>query len=176
MWVRLSCWLVVAGLCLATAHAQTQAPSAGLSEVTAAFLVNFVKFTEWPGDDGAGPVLLCTSDADVARAATDLVARGATGARAVDVQHVGLDPVPSRCGILHVSGLDSRRVVLLTNGLKGTSVLTVGDTADFARQGGVIRLFLQGDTMRFEINVAAATRANLRLSSRLLSLAVILKE
>jgi hypothetical protein len=165
---------VIAALGPTIVHAQQ--PSAGISELTAAFLVNFVKFTEWPGDDLAAPLLLCTSDAAVARAASDQIGRRPAGARPVQVQRVDLDPAPGHCAVLYVSGLDKKRVALLTSGLNGTSVLTVGDSADFARQGGVIHLYLEGDTMRFEINVAAAARANLRLSSKLLSLAVILKK
>lgn len=173
-WLPLSCCLLIAGVGRATAHAQ--APSAGISEITAAFLINFVKFTEWPDDDGTAPVLLCTSDAGVAQAATSLIGRRAAGSRPIEVQRVALDLAPSRCAVLYVSGLDTKRMAVLISGLRGASVLTVGDAVDFARQGGVIRLFLQGDTMRFEINVTAAARANLRLSSKLLSLAVILKE
>ena len=60
--------------------------------------------------------------------------------------------------------------------MKGASILTVGDGEDFARGGGVIGLFIEDGRMRFAINSDAAQRAGLRLSSKLLSLAKIVKE
>ena len=108
--------------------------------------------------------------------ASEQIVKRPAGSRRLDVQRVVLDAAPTGCAILYVSGMDSKRLTLLSTALKGMSVLTVGDASDFARQGGVIRLFLQGDTMRFEINVSAAERAHLRLSSKLLNLAIILRE
>ena len=54
-------------------------------------------------------------------------------------------------------------------------VLTVGDTAGFINSGGMIRFTERGRRIRFEINLAAAERASLRVSSRLLRLADIVR-
>lgn len=157
-----------------------QTPSAGVAEITAAYLFNFVKFTEWPGDEAAGPVaapvLMCVTDADVARAAAEIVAKRPAGSRPVDVVLVTLVPVPRQCGVLYAGGLNARQSAQLTDGLKGSSVLTVGDSSDFTKQGGILYLFIQGGNMRFGVNVDAASRARLRLSSKLLNLAVLVKD
>jgi hypothetical protein len=50
-------------------------------------------------------------------------------------------------------------------------VLTVGESPDFLRQGGIINFVLEDGKVRFEINQDAATQADLRISSRLLRLA-----
>ena len=42
--------------------------------------------------------------------------------------------------------------------------------------GGVANLFIEGGRMRFAVNVDALQRSKLRLSSRLLSLAKIVKD
>jgi hypothetical protein len=57
--------------------------------------------------------------------------------------------------------------------LRGASVLTVGDHDDFATTGGVIHFTRENYRVRFEINVRAAERAGLRISSKLLQLARI---
>ena len=54
-------------------------------------------------------------------------------------------------------------------------VLTVGDTAEFATQGGVIGLRLDGERIRLSVNLTAAEKAKVRISSRVLSLATIIK-
>jgi hypothetical protein len=50
-------------------------------------------------------------------------------------------------------------------------VLTVADRPGFLEEGGVIELKLSGGRVRFDINLAAAREAGLRLSSQLLQLA-----
>ena len=57
--------------------------------------------------------------------------------------------------------------------LKGRHVLTIGETTDFARMGGVINFIRVKNKIRFEINVAAAKQANLKISSKMLKLAKI---
>jgi hypothetical protein len=50
-------------------------------------------------------------------------------------------------------------------------ILTVGDATDFTQAGGIIQFVIVEDTVRFEINLEAAERVGLKLSSRLLALA-----
>jgi len=55
---------------------------------------------------------------------------------------------------------------------RGTPTLTVGETDDFLTEGGVIAFVKQGSNVRFAISTEAADQARLRVSSRLLQLAV----
>ena len=50
-------------------------------------------------------------------------------------------------------------------------VLTVSDIPDFVKRGGMVQFVLDGNHVRFEINIAAAQRAGLTLSSELLKIA-----
>ena len=50
-------------------------------------------------------------------------------------------------------------------------ILTVGESEEFIHQGGMIGFYLQENRIRFDINLQAAKRVNLRFSSRLLLLA-----
>ena len=54
-----------------------------------------------------------------------------------------------------------------------TPTLTVGESNDFIEQGGLVRFYVDGGTVRFEINRESADRSGLRISSRLLQLARI---
>jgi len=54
--------------------------------------------------------------------------------------------------------------------------MTVGEVEDFARDGGVINFVLRENKVRFEINVSAAERAGLKISSKLLKLADIIRD
>jgi len=54
--------------------------------------------------------------------------------------------------------------------------LTVGETEGFAVLGGIINLMVEGNKLHFEVNLNAAERAGLKISSKLLSMARIVKE
>jgi hypothetical protein len=59
----------------------------------------------------------------------------------------------------------------LLQSVKGGAVLTVGESEGFTAGGGVIAFKLDGEKVRLEINTAAADRAQLHISAKLLSLA-----
>ena len=65
------------------------------------------------------------------------------------------------------------KTILETLGTSG--ILTVSDMTGFTRRGGMIQFILDGDRVRFEINLAATKRAGLNLSSQLLKLAVAVR-
>ena len=60
--------------------------------------------------------------------------------------------------------------------LKQLPILTVSDAEGFADAWGIVQLFIETNRIRFAINPKAAERARLRLSSKLLSLARIVRE
>jgi hypothetical protein len=147
--------------------------------VTAAFLYNFAKFTEWPREalpDGAPLVLCVMQDAPLAAALREETSgRTVEGHPLVVRQTDGKGPLRS-CHILYAANLDAARAAALLQNVQPAPVLVVSDFEDFSRLGGTAHLFVEDDRMRFAINVDAAARAGLRISSRLLSLAVIVKD
>jgi hypothetical protein len=86
------------------------------------------------------------------------------------------DLTPGRdCKILFIAASERRRMPVLLASASILGVLTVGDTADFSVQGGVIGLQLDGERIRLRVNLTAADKAKLRISSRVPSLATIVK-
>ncbi len=69
-------------------------------------------------------------------------------------------------------GVDVGRVL---GEIADNAVLTVGETGDFTRLGGMVRFYPAANRVRFEINPEASRTAGLRISSRLLRLAKITK-
>lgn len=75
------------------------------------------------------------------------------------------------CHILFIPAEEAERVDGVLRAVALAPVLTVSDSPDFARSGGMIGLKQRGGRIRFDINLGAARRAGLNLSSRLLKLA-----
>ncbi len=76
------------------------------------------------------------------------------------------------CHVLFISRSEQARLAQILTALKGLSILTVSDTDEFLADGGIINFKMQNDKVRFEVNVATAQHAALRISSELLDLAV----
>jgi hypothetical protein len=153
----------------------------GTSEpaLKAAFLYNFVKFAEWPAV--AGPpdsaLKMCVlGDEAVATALEHTVKDRHVDGHAMTVWRVNVDTALSSCHVLYVTGLDQRGLVRLIDRVKAAPVFTVSDFETFAALGGVGELFVENTKMRFALNPGSAQRAGIRLSSKLLSLAKIVKD
>jgi hypothetical protein len=169
----------MAGLCVGAVPAGAWAQSVTETELRAAFEFSFVKFTEWPADvvRPGSAVTLCVVDSKPLATALQRVVAGHAVA-GHELRVVLLKPGESAraCQIVDVGGLDAKGQAQLLFDLKSTAVLTVGDAPHFAERGGVAQLFVEDNRMRFGINVSAAQRARLQLSSKLLSLAKLIED
>jgi hypothetical protein len=156
-------------------HVHAEASVADEYQVKAAFLFNFAKFVEWPADAFKGsddPITICVLGQNPFGTALEEVVRDKTvGSRAFVVRDVPNAQHASKCQIVFVSASERKRSHSLLEDLKGHSILTVGETEDFTSNGGVINFKLKDARVRIEIDLGAAERAKLRISSKLLSLA-----
>jgi hypothetical protein len=151
-------------------------PTVTAPALKAAFLYNFAKFVEWPADAAAGPLTLCViGDPAVADALEATVKGHAIDGRDVVVSRIKGTPVRG-CQLLYVADTDAKRAAQIIDEVRTAPIFTVGDRDQFLQWGGIAGFFVEGAKMRFAINVEAAQRAHLRLSSRLLSLAKLVKE
>jgi hypothetical protein len=168
--------VVFAAMILTASPATAQ--NVSLPSLKAAFLSNFAKFAEWPADVlPAGRVFtFCISGDKAVANALEQSIKAHPGQEPVSVIIVTLDGSLSGCHMFYLGGLnlqDARRTV---DTLKGRPIFTVSDVDGFAEYGGVAQLRLEQGRMRFAINPAAAQRAHLALSAKLLSLAIIVKD
>ena len=174
---RLRLWSVVLfamafHACSGTARAQSTVDE---YHMKAAFLYHFAQLVEWPADspnEGGNSLLVCTLGDDPFHGELeDTVAGKHIGSRILRIRHVRSLQNTSGCNVLFISKSEGTRIPLLLANLRNAPVLTVGETDDFLGDGGMIRWFLDGNKVRFEINRQAAESARLRISSQLLFLA-----
>ncbi|HYM10026.1 MAG TPA: YfiR family protein [Bryobacterales bacterium] len=153
-------------------------PAASLEyQVKAAFLYNFAKFVEWPADKpGGGPFVVGVLGKDPFGAALDQAFGGKTiNGRAPQIWRITGVAEARQCQILFVSSSEAKRLPEILGTLRSASVLTVSEIEDFAESGGMIRLRTEENKVRLEINVDAATQAGIRISSKLLALARVVR-
>ncbi|MGH9439941.1 MAG: YfiR family protein [Terriglobia bacterium] len=143
-------------------------------EVKAAYLYNFGRFVQWPAKAGAsGPFSICVLGDDPFGPALDAIVGGETiSGKNVVVRRIMTPQDAAGCRVLYISSSEDKNLQDILSALDGSSVLTVSDIPQFTQRGGMIHLITQGDRVHFEVNLAAASRVGLTLSSQLLKLAV----
>ena len=139
-------------------------------EVKAAYLFNFLKFVEFP--ETTGPINICVAGRNPFGTLLEDTVRGEQIQGRPVTTRVILEPEPN-CHVIFVAKEAATSAYL--NAARGSSTLTVGESPAFIMQGGIVNFVRQGNNIRFEIDPAAADQAKLRISSRLLQLATIVK-
>lgn len=165
---------------LRVAPAFSRAQDYHVSDVEAAFIYNFAKFVEWPSqafDGSDAPLVIGIIGEDPFGPVMEQIVQG----KQVDghpfvIRRVRANDDMRNRQILFISSSEGGKTKQLLERLKGTPVLTISDARAFAKQGGVIDFVVEQGKVRFEINVNAARRAGLTISSRLLSLAKIVTD
>ena len=151
---------------------------AGEYEVKAAFVYNFARFVEWPAQafkEPGDPIKVCILGENPFGRALDNALQGKlAGGRSFVVAQTSDLKRALGCHILFVCGSERKRVQAILQSVT-SGVLTVGDMEGFAAQGGVVNFKLEDGKIRFEINVAAAGQQGLRVSSKLLSVAKVVR-
>lgn len=146
-------------------------------EVKAAFLFNFARFVEWPdeafaspksplvigilGRDPFGSVLDQTVQQKTVRERSFIVRRFKS---AQDIQG---------CHLLFIAASEQHRLNEHLKHIGEAPILTISEIEGFCQNGGMINFVLIQNLVRFQINPNAAIAAHLKMSSKLLKLAIL---
>ena len=153
-------------------HAQ-EAPTE--YQVKAAYLFNFLKFVEWPGDPLANTqgqwVIGIVGDNPFGDQLTQVIAGKTVQGHELQIKRFQPGEDLRVCHVLFISASEKKRLPTMLAALSGSSVLTVADMDHFIESGGMIQFVMEEKRVRFGIDVGAASRARLKVSAKLLSLA-----
>jgi hypothetical protein len=145
-------------------------PQASEYDVKAAFLLNFTKFIEWPARSAPNtPFTICIAGEDPFGQTLNQLTEGENvEGHPIVIRRVSTSAIGA-CEILFISRSEKEPGRILSELPPG--VLTVGESDGFLRQGGMIALAVENRRVRFDVDVRAASRAGLKISSRLLNVA-----
>jgi hypothetical protein len=168
---------------LAAAVSVISASCAGAAEtgreyaVKAAFLYNFIRFITWNNDDTALISICAFGNPELLRDLKSVDGR-IVNEKKIHVFLESSSAINNVCNIVFISRHDPpdyRKMLQKNSETKG--ILTISDIEGFAEMGGIIEMFTTEENMiRFKINIKAAARNNLKISSELLKLAVIVEK
>ncbi len=178
-WPRLFsscvCWLAAGIFGLGTvARGASEAPSE--TQVKAVFLLNFARFVEWPAtaffEPGEPLIIGVFGDEAFATLLEETVQGEKAAGHPLQIRRYRRSEEIA-CHILFVGRAEFGRLDNILATLDGKAVLTVSDAENAARRGVMIRFINENKRIRLRINLEAAKRADLVISSKLLRAAEI---
>ena len=174
--------LAIAGLLiLGTGSAAIPAEVAPSNEyeLKAAFLYNFIKFTEWPEEMGKGdePFIISILGKDPFGGALDRIIEGETvhNRKIVARRFPRMEQSALNSHVLFISPSEENNLAAILKLLEGQAVLTVSEIGNFTQRGGVIYLKKENNRIVFDVDLAAAKRAGLSMNAQLLKLAKVVR-
>lgn len=160
-------------------RAQDLGPDSAEYLIKAGFIYNFAKLVEWPAAQAQKdqPIVIGVLENDQFAAILDRVVNG----KNLDGRPFVVKRLKSQefrdcaCHMLFVASAANARLPEIIEFQRTASVLTISEAPDFAKRGGMIAFVLEDSKVRFQVNVEAAKRSELTISSRLLTLATIVR-
>jgi hypothetical protein len=178
-WRRRLLWLALALGLFLKLLGSAQAREVGEYDVKAAFLLNFAKYVEWPAavlPSPMTPLEVCVLGNDpFGDLLHTLVKARSTNERPILLRRPGTVMAARECQIVfinHASPVALRRDLAQ---LRDSPVLTVGESPHFLAAGGIVAFRLEENRVRLTVDLSAARRAQLKISSRLLALAEVVE-
>jgi len=145
-------------------------------ELKAAFLFNFAKFVEWPPDafaDSNSPIVIGVLGKNVfGDSLKKIINDRKVNNRSFKFLNLDSASQATNCQILFINSAEKNDYAKIIGSLHNASVLTVSEADGFLKAGGMINFLIEGKNIRFQISDDAAKKARLKISSKLLSLAV----
>ncbi len=163
---RLLFWMLGLLCCPSLVHAESLAEY----QIKAAFLYNFLAFTEWPSEVG-NTITLCVYGPDPFGEDLNKMQGKGLGARSLAVKRINSVDGLQGCQAVFITHPVIGNLRRVLDNLNDRPVLTVADSQDAALQGVALNMSMDQNKVTFEANLAAARANRVNLSSKLLRLA-----
>lgn len=160
--------VLIGSLCSAT---RISAQEGNEYQVKAAFVLNFLRLTEFVGRDAdRSEYKICVLASPAVLNAFEGVSGKTVNGKPVNVLALPTKVNP-RCDVLFIGEEESNRLNTISPSVINSSGLTVGEGEEPSAREYMIRFFIEDSRVKFEINLHAVPTKQVRFSSKLMSLA-----
>ena len=144
-------------------------------EVKAAYVYYFAKFVDWPAAAFPSPNSPITigiiGNDDFGNLLGSIVKDKTIQERTIQIRLLKWPADLNACHMVFVGSSEHKRFRQIAESLRERPVLTITETESSSQPKGIMNLFIEGGKVQFEVNIAEAEKARLRISSKLLKLA-----
>jgi hypothetical protein len=142
------------------------------SDVEAAYLFNFAKFMHAPAHSPDSFTIAVVGKSTIGGMLETITANEQVDGRPLKVVHAASAEQARNCDIVFLGESEAPRMDKDLAALAGGNALTVSNIPDFVQRGGMIQFLLVNSRVRFQVNLSAANKEKVNLSSELLKVAV----
>lgn len=169
---RLSITLVIVLFSGLGALAQEDRP---MYEIHSAMLFNFMKYIQWPNETDAGDFVLgIYGEDDVFNTMKSRYDGKPKGTKKYVVKKLSSPAESADCSVVYIGKFKSKDFDEVKTAVTGKPVLTITDSNNLGQKGSCINFKVIGGKLKFELNNTSVTEANLKVSSQLSSMAILL--
>jgi hypothetical protein len=144
-------------------------------EIHAAMLYNFIKYVQWPNEGDAGDFVVgVIGDENVFNTLKTWYDGKPKGSKKYVIKKLASAAEAGDCQVVYVGKSKSREFEAIKTSVTGKSVLTITDGNGLGQKGSCINFKVIDGKLKFELNQAVVTSANLKVSSQLSSMAIMI--
>ena len=144
-------------------------------EIHAAMLFNFIKYVQWPNEGEGGEFVVgVIGDDNVFNTLNQWYNGKAKGSKKYVIKKLSSPEESSTCQVVYVGKSKSRDFDDIKNNIGGRSILTITDGNGLGQKGSCINFKIIDGKLKFELNQTTLTSSNLKVSSQLSSMAILI--
>ncbi len=148
----------------------------GRDKLKAAFILQFIRYTEWPAVTAGKIAISVIGDESLAKELqTAISAKASVSGPTITLKSSTSEDEATGANVLYLNLSSDEKFQLAASKLGSKGVLIISHGANLGKKGSLINFYLENERLRFEVNLKAANLAGLNLSSQLLKLARIIE-
>ncbi|HEY9005734.1 YfiR family protein [Ohtaekwangia sp.] len=169
--MRTSIFLILSIFSIGTGIAQERPPH----EIHAAMLYNFIKYVQWPNEGEAGEFIVgVIGDDNVFNTLKQWYDGKPKGSKKYVIKKLASPAETSDCQVVYVGKSKNRDFDSIKSSTAGKSILTITDGNGLGQKGSCINFKVVDGKLKFELNQATVNASNLKISSQLSSMAILI--
>lgn len=168
---------ILLGLLFFSGKVDTTSPEATNAKVKTVFLYNFTKYIDWPKNYKTGNFVIGVlgSNPYLVSELNEMATKKKAGAQSFEIKSMFTMDKSIKFHMLFVSPEYDKPINEVESSLKGKSTLLVTEKPGLAKQCSAINFVVQNSRQKFELNRKNAEKYNLKVSSNLNTLAILVE-
>ena len=152
-----------------------QAQDRAIHEVYSMMVFNFTKYVQWPDHSGSGEFVIGVMGNDnVYNTLTECYGGKPKGTKTYVIKKFKSSAEITDCNVLFISNSKSNEFEAVNAKLQGKGTLLITDKNGLGTKGSAINFKTVDSKLRFELNQKAVETANLKVSSSLTQMAILI--
>lgn len=145
------------------------------ARIKAMFLYNFTKYIEWPAayKEGNFVIGILGNNSTLLAELNKMASQKMAGNQKLEIRSLSSVEGASKCHIVYIQPDKGGELPDVLSKVKGKSALVITEKPGLAKQGAAINFVVQENKQKFELNKSNAEKYNLKVSSNLASLAIV---